>query len=212
MNGLDCPDNAIYLETVLPDASGEAESADNLLCVFERNTGRPLWRHAADRNKILESRPDVDLAVRTIPTIGNYDYVLDYVFTLHGNIRIEVGATGIDAVKGVATQHKDDPTATTDLATGELVAPGMVAVWHDHFLSFRVDLDVDGTSNSLETAALTPRNLLPEEGPRRSLYGYERRFETEEGGLEHSRNGQVWRVVNENKQTALGQASTAAAG
>ena len=204
VQGLECPDDAIYHPVVLPNASGEAETDDRLLCLFERNTVRPLWRHAADRNEVLESRPDVELVVRTIPTIGNYDYVLDYVLTLHGNVRVDVGATGIDAVKGVITQHLDDPTAAADRSTGELVAPGLVAVWHDHFLSFRIDLDVDGTANTLETSTLTPRTLSPEEGPRRSLYGYERHFETVEGGLDHTSHGQVWRVINENKKTNLG--------
>ena len=202
--GVDCPADAIYRDVVFPNASGEAETSDTILCLFERNTGRPLWRHAADRNQVLESRPDVELVARHIPTIGNYDYVIDYVFTLHGNIRVDVGATGIDAVKGVAAQRADDPAAAADLATGELVAPGLVAVWHDHFLSFRVDLDVDGTANSLETAAITPRRLSSEEGPRRSLYGYEKSFTEREGAMAHSEHGQVWRVVNEGKKTELG--------
>lgn len=204
VKGVDYPADAVYRDAVLPNASGEPDVSERILCVFERNTGRPLWRHAADRNRVLESRPDVELVVWTIPAIGNYDYVIDYVFTLHGNIRVEVGATGIDAVKGVATQHKDDPTAAVDLSTGELVAPGLVAVWHDHFLSFRVDLDVDGPVNSFETAAIAPRALGPDEGPRRSLYGYERTFADHEGALEHSPYGEVWRVVNEGRKTALG--------
>ena len=204
VKGVDCPKNAMYRDAILPNATGDAETHEAILCLFERNTGRPLWRHAADGNNTLESRPDVELVVRTIPTIGNYDYIIDYVFTLHGNIRVEVGATGIDAVKGVVTKYLEDPSAAKDLATGELVAPGLVAVWHDHFISFRVDLDVDGTDNSLETAALTPRLLTPEEGPRLSLYGYERSFSEFEGALNHTPHGEVWRVVNEGRKTDLG--------
>ena len=53
VEGLDCPADAIYRDAVLPNASGEPETAETVICLFERNTGRPLWRHAADQNKVL---------------------------------------------------------------------------------------------------------------------------------------------------------------
>jgi primary-amine oxidase len=40
---------------------------------------------------------------------------------------------------------------------------------HDHFFSFRLDLDVDGSDNSFESAHLKAR-LLPAGSPRRSIW------------------------------------------
>ena len=42
--------------------------------------------------------------MRTASEVGNYDYLLDYVFQQNGMIRVMVGATGLDAVKGVAVE------------------------------------------------------------------------------------------------------------
>ncbi|MBT5241080.1 MAG: tyramine oxidase [Rhodospirillaceae bacterium] len=201
--GTDCPAHATFQDVTLPDDRGGSYVKSRAFCIFERDTGRPAWRHAADNGAVLESRPDVELVVRSIPTIGNYDYVIDYVFTLHGNIRVDVGATGIDAVKGVVTQNRGDESAAADLATGELVAPGLVAVYHDHYISFRLDLDVDGPANSVEVMEVVPQTL-PADNPRRSLWSVSPRLLETEGAVDKAPAGQVWRVINENQETKLG--------
>ncbi|NKB44680.1 MAG: tyramine oxidase [Alphaproteobacteria bacterium] len=201
--GTDCPAHATFQDVTLPNDRGGSTIKTRAFCIFERDTGRPAWRHAADNGAVLESRPEVELVVRSIPTIGNYDYVIDYVFTQHGNIRVDVGATGIDAVKGVATQNRNDETATADLATGELVAPGLVAVYHDHYISFRLDLDVDGPSNSVEVMEVVLQTL-PADSPRRSVWSVSPRLLETEGAIEKTPAGQVWRVINEGKEMDLG--------
>jgi len=50
------------------------------------------------------------------------------VLTEAGGLRIDVGATGIVAVKGVAARDMGAPTAARDAARGMLVAPGLAAV------------------------------------------------------------------------------------
>ena len=142
--GVDCPEHATFLEATIADDMGAPVTMPNVVCIFERPTGGPLWRHAELVNGTYEGRPEVDLVVRFVPTVGNYDYVIDTVLTQRGEIAIDTGATGIDATKGVATTHMSDATAEADTATGTLVAPNVVAVYHDHYLSFRLDLDVDG--------------------------------------------------------------------
>ena len=53
----------------------------DLICLFERPAGYPLWRHSEIFNETHESRPKVDLVLRMTAVVGNYDYIFDWVFT-----------------------------------------------------------------------------------------------------------------------------------
>ncbi|HEY1796746.1 MAG TPA: hypothetical protein VGG57_11580 [Stellaceae bacterium] len=137
--GIDCPADAVFLDAVLPDDRGNSLVGKSVICLFERETGAPLWRHFETASGSYVGQPATELVIRTIPSLGNYDYIIDWVLNPAGAIRIDVGATGIDAVKAVA------PTKNG----GGLIAPDRIGVDHDHFLSFRLDFDIDGTANTL---------------------------------------------------------------
>ena len=53
--------------------------------------------------------------VRFIAWLGNYDYVVDWIFTSTGSIKGRIGATGIVQIKAVKTQA-DENTHKHDLA------------------------------------------------------------------------------------------------
>ncbi len=149
--GVDCPPYARFLTVTMPQDDGEPIQIPNAICMFERSIGDPAWRHyetvgRSPQNQIpTAGRPASRLVVRSAAAIGNYDYLVDYVFHQDGSIRIAVGATGIDATKGVASQSMKDATAAADTRHGTLIAPGLVAPFHSHYFNFRLDLDVDGT-------------------------------------------------------------------
>jgi primary-amine oxidase len=201
--GTDCPDDADYIDVDLVTPVGGTYVRERVVCLFERDTAAPLWRHWEALNGAYAGRSDSELVVRSIPSIGNYDYIVDWVFTRKGEIRIDVGATGIDAVKGVAVRHMDEPGADEATRTGMLVAPNLVAVHHDHYLSLRLDLDVDGQINSFVRQRLTPVSL-PAGHPRRSLW----RLQTEPAPTETALAGhagpELWRVENPASKTTLG--------
>jgi primary-amine oxidase len=167
--GIDCPTTAAFLSAVFGDDQGNPFTTPNAMCVFERGTGEPLWRHAETLNQTYEGRANVELVVRMASTIGNYDYLFDWVFNDAAEIDVRVGATGIDALKGVATRRMTDATAASDTRYGTLVAPNLVAVNHDHYFNFRLDLDVDGPTNSFNRDVYRPM-ALPADSLRRSLY------------------------------------------
>jgi primary-amine oxidase len=170
--------------------------------VFERRPGAPLWRHAEVLNKTYTGKPALELVVRTIPTVGNYDYVLDWVFTPVGEIRVEVGATGFVAVKGVAAERRAGSPDEAGTSHGALVAPHLVAVDHDHFLSFRFDLDIDGPTNTFVRERLVTQELA-QENRRRSVWALQRvPFQREAGVSAHG--PEVWRIVNPSVETSLG--------
>ena len=58
---------------------------------------------------------------------------MDYIFQQDGAIRIAIGATGIDAVKGVDSSSLSDESAVNDTMYGSLIAPNLLAPFHDHF-------------------------------------------------------------------------------
>jgi primary-amine oxidase len=206
MPGIDCPAVADFIDATLADDGGEPVILKSRMCLFERDTGDPLWRHAEFANRNYAGRPAVELVLRSIASIGNYDYVIDWVLNEAGVIRIDVGATGIDQVKGVTARDMADPSARRDTAYGTLVAPHLTAVNHDHFLSFRLDVDIDGQGNTLVRQKLVP-DCLGAGNDRQSLWRVIDETVTEEGPPEGAAHGgaEIWRVVNPNLTNALGQ-------
>ena len=160
VSGMDCPRNATFLPVTMHQDNGQPMEIPNAICIFERNPGKPAWRHYeifAQSDKVsvpAEGRPQTELVVRSASQVGNYDYLVDYVFHQNGSINVDVIATGIDAVKGVATKHLHDATAAKDTKYGSLIAPNLVAPNHDHYFNFRLDFDIDGEKNSFVHTAL----------------------------------------------------------
>jgi primary-amine oxidase len=203
--GVDCPTAAAFLPAVFGSDKGEAFTTPNALCVFERSGGDPIWRHYEGVNQTYEGRANVELVVRMAAAIGNYDYLFDWVFNDAGEIEVRIGATGIDALKGVASRHMADATAPADTRYGTLVAPHLVAVNHDHYFNFRLDVDVDGPGNSFNHDVYRQVALAPD-SPRRSIYVVEPVIAATEKAaqLDAHRGPSKLRVVNEGRTNAVG--------
>ena len=201
--GLDVPENAVLLDAVvsaaIPDPTVPVVPLplSKVVGVFERLTGSPAWRHFEQfSGGAYEGRAEVELVVRSIAQVGNYDYLLDWVFTQNGIIRGEVGLTGIDAPKGVVPGG-GDPAQSTPIAA-QLVAP-----FHSHFFNFRLDLDVDGPNNSFVLGHLHTKNAP---GPRKSVWSLEEHVVASEadGRIPPESHGR-WKVINPGRRNALGQ-------
>lgn len=170
--GVDCPDIATFLPAVINDDAGNPLEIPDAICIFERNIGDPAWRHFevfAQTEEVFtpaEGRPETELVIRTASEVGNYDYLIDYRFKQDGQIYIKVGASGLDAVKGVATTHMSDDTAAEDTKYGTLVAPNLVAPFHDHYFNFRLDFDIDQPINMFGVMEIEPATFP--DGPRKS--------------------------------------------
>jgi hypothetical protein len=78
--------------------TGVPRTVPSVICLFERYAGDPLWRHGGDAH---EGRAERDLVVRMAAVLGNYDYIVDWVFRQDGAIKVQVGATGIVEAKPV---------------------------------------------------------------------------------------------------------------
>jgi len=197
VEGTDCPPNAIYLSDVLADDRGKPQVRKNVACVFERETGDVAWRHYDLVSDSTEARRARDLVVRQIAAVGNYDYVFDWTFREDGTIKVGVGATGIAEVKGVVPKNAAAQGGTKAAAWGRFVDEHLVATNHDHFLSFRMDVDVDGTDNSFVKDEIRAR--ASGQGPRKSIWTAETKtLKREQDARLHMSMEQpsVWRVVN----------------
>lgn len=181
--GSDCPASALFLDQTIADDDGNPLVLGNSVCIFERATGDPLWRHVGDTAD--ESVANVELVVRMAPVVGNYDYIIDYVFNRAGDIEVRAGAAGIDAVKAVAARSMSAASAAEDTAYGTLISPGRVGINHDHYISFRIDMDVDGVGNRAVFDEVTPRSL-PGRDDRRSIWTVTPRTIATAGPLAHS--------------------------
>ncbi|CAN6212065.1 unnamed protein product [Urochloa humidicola] len=211
--GADCPANAAYLDGYNADQDGNPVKARNVMCVFERYAGDVAWRHTESGfpdQLITEVRPDVSLVVRMVVSAGNYDYILDWEFKTSGSIKLGVSLTGILEVKGTPYTHADEITADPH---GTLVSENTVAIYHDHYVTYHLDLDIDGTNNSFVKNVITARRNTgdPATGgaatPRRSYWTVRREVaETEaDGQVNLDTAGPADLVfVNPGKKTRLG--------
>ena len=203
MRGRDCPDHAVYLDDVRAGGSGRPSTVQRTLCLFEREIGDPAWRHWSGKP---ESRVARDLVVRSAMTIGNYDYLLDWIFRQDGSIRVAVGATGIVEVKAASAERADAKGNNGADAYGHFVDRGVVAVNHDHYFSFRLDVDVDGTKNSFVADRLATETL-PADHPRRSIWVKRPRIAKREEDAKLNidlRRPALWRVVSSGAKNRVG--------
>ena len=211
MRGRDCPENAVYSSGMVSDGDGRPKLRPDVICLFEREAGEIAWRHYSDEP---ESRRKRDLVVRFAAVLGNYDYIFDWIFQQDGSIRVVVGATGVAEAKSVAQATAETPAVTNGGgdgkvpadAYGRFVDKNIVAVNHDHYFSFRLDLDVDGPENSFVTDRLAPK-MLPADHPRRSLWVSEPRVaSTESEGQLHMNMTApaLWRVVSASRKNHVG--------
>ena len=165
--GEDCPDHAVYFDQIYADWHGIAQVKSRAACLFEEPAESMAWRH--DDGTFVESRKMRNLVLRTIGTFDNYDYVCDWIFQQDGAIRVRVGATGVDNISVVKSRTAAEDTNGQDGRYGRFIAENSVGINHDHFFSFRLDFDIDGTANSFLRDKIQMERL-PAENPRKSLW------------------------------------------
>ena len=155
--GVDVPENAVFFDSIFADESGKPYKKERTVGLYERDGGL-LWKHMDTDSGQNQSRHARELVLTFITTVGNYDYGFNWIFRMDGTLEMEVLLTGIMQVKGVeasaaSKHHEDEPHA-------HYVADHLVAVHHQHFLNFRLDMDVDGAEGNrvieMDTMAQAP--------------------------------------------------------
>lgn len=220
LRGRDCPDHAVYLDSINTNSQGRPRTVPRTTCIYERETGDPSWRHYEDEQP--DSRQSRDLVVRTAAVVGNYDYLLDWIFRQDGSIEARVGATGLLEVKATSAVSAIPPTpaagpvnatavdalqaGTAADAHGRFLDRNVIGVNHDHYFSYRLDLDVDGADNRFVADRLVTREL-PADHPRRSLWVQEpHAAQTEQDAQLDINLAQpaLWRILSTSRRNAVG--------
>ncbi len=200
--GIDAPDNAVLLDAVIADYTGQPRVIPNAIAIFERYAG-PEFKHQ-EMNQPNISAERRELVVRWVSTVGNYDYIFDWVFNNNGIIGINAGATGIEAVKGVKARTMHDASAKEDTRFGTLIDHNIVGTTHQHIYNFRLDLDIDGEGNSfMELDPVVTKNTRG--GPRSSAMEVnERIVTTEQAAAQRFDPSTIRLISNLGKENRMG--------
>ncbi len=144
--GLDVPANASTAPIVIVDRAGNPINIPDAVAWYEKPSGL-LWRHVNLESDVVSSKSGSEFTIQHCATVGNYDYMISWIFAQDGTIKFDVALTGVMLAKGtgdtVWSQNLDSRK------TSHMIQPRLLAPFHQHFFSVRLDLDVDGPENSV---------------------------------------------------------------
>ncbi|CAJ1379659.1 unnamed protein product, partial [Effrenium voratum] len=143
--GVDCPDRATYLPvanwmgpdlSVAPNVSDVREFYP--ICVFDWAEDHEIWRHMDGNYTRGYIRKTV--VVRSIATVGNYDYIMDVKFREDGEINVETRFAGYPETR-YPSQGEE--------RFSSLVREGVAGIVHTHSVAWKADIEVSGSKNAL---------------------------------------------------------------
>ncbi|TVY45087.1 Copper amine oxidase [Lachnellula subtilissima] len=138
--GCDCLGSIKYFDAYHNTLSGEPLKLSNVVCCHEQDDGI-LWKHTNFRtNNAVVTRSRI-LVLQTVITVNNYEYIFAFHFNQAAEISYEVRATGIMSTNPIPID--------AHVPSGTVVAPGVLAPFHQHLFSLRIDPSIDGQKNSL---------------------------------------------------------------
>ncbi len=195
--GCDCLGDITYLDAVVHDSRGEPRTIPNAICIHEEDSGVG-WKHVDERAGV-EVRRARRLVVSFHVTVANYEYLVYWRFYQDGNIECEVRATGI-----LVTSQTAAPGSRA--ANGTLVDQGTYAPFHQHFIVARLDLDVDGSANTVYATDSVPASADGDDPFGLGLVVRNTPLRTEsEGKQDYEWSTQrAWKIVNNDVHNAVG--------
>ncbi|VDI21010.1 diamine oxidase [Mytilus galloprovincialis] len=143
--GIDCPSDATFISSNFIAGGDSIHRQRSSFCLFELNTGMPLRRHHSywfTDGRFYEGMENVVLILRTIPVVGVYDYMIDFIFYHNGVLEVKITATGY-----VRTSFY----TPGDKKFSYKLQENLAAPLHHHIFNFKADVDIKGTSNRFST-------------------------------------------------------------
>ncbi|KAJ0982682.1 hypothetical protein J5N97_010937 [Dioscorea zingiberensis] len=205
----DCPENAEFFDGYYASQDGSPMKIKNVFCLFEKYSGDFAWRHTEigiPGRVITEVRREISLVVRMVSTIGNYDYIVDWEFKTNGAIKFMVSLSGLLEVKGTSYTNLGQVEKDEDLY-GSLLAKNTIGVNHDHFITYYLDLDIDGYNNSFVKAKMKTVKITDGSSLRKSYWTVIKEIAKTEADARINLNSEPptdLLFVNTNKKTKMG--------
>ncbi|KAF4440787.1 hypothetical protein F53441_12195 [Fusarium austroafricanum] len=198
VDGFDCPSYATYLNTSFY-ISEITHVHPNSLCLFEHDTGYPIQRHLT--GAYVSATKNIVFTIRSVSTVGNYDYLFEYTFHYDGSITVTVRASGY--IQGAFWSGDGD--------YGFHIHDNLSGSMHDHVINFKLDLDIKGRKNSLLKTEFVPTTqIYPwSDGQSINTMKVDRSYITSEddGKITWAKNGATaYSVVNKDKLNKYGEA------
>lgn len=194
--GYDCPAYASYMNTSFY-INEETHMHVSSVCLFEFDADYPIQRHST--SNYVSTTKNIYFTVRSVSTIGNYDYMFSYEFFLDGSIKVEVRASGY-IQSAFYANNKDYGYQIHDSLSGSM---------HDHVLNFKADFDILGTDNTMELTTNVPatESYVWSDKPRNTMKLARRFIESEdEGGLMYDGNFVTqYSIVNTGQPNKFGE-------
>ncbi|MBI2804020.1 MAG: primary-amine oxidase [Planctomycetes bacterium] len=201
--GCDCLGLIKYFDGHLCTSRGELLTIKNAVCMHEEDFGI-MWKHTDRR---LPDKPEVRrsrrLVISSIATVENYEYGLFWYLYQDGNIQFEMKLTGILSLGATPAQSASDGP----LPYGTLIAPQLYAPNHQHFFNMRIDLDLDGSANSVYQIDVVPDELGPKNPFENAFSARATLLEKEKQACANLNleTARTWRIVNPNVKNAVGE-------
>ena len=143
--GVDCPEDATFLSAANWMGPSMYRAPDptkaNVFwptCVFHWDEDHEIWRHmdgGMTRGYVRKT-----ILVRSIATVGNYDYIMDVKFREDGEINVETRFAGYPETRYTGVGEERFST---------IVRPGVAGIVHTHSVAWKVDLEIAGSKNAL---------------------------------------------------------------
>jgi primary-amine oxidase len=195
------PGTIKYFDAWHNDAKGEPVKLPNVVCCHEQDDGI-LWKHTNFRTQNAVVARSRILVLQTIITVSNYEYIFAFHFGQDATLNYEVRATGILSTVPSEVEPEEN------VPYGTRVAPGVLAPYHQHLFSLRIDPALDGHANSI---VIEESKALAVDDPAvHNDYGIgyvtESSYVDREGGhdLDFTKN-RIFKIVNENKVNPMTQ-------
>lgn len=145
--GVDCPLGAHFLGATQWGRSPKEASTFWPICIFEWDEDHTVWRHMQN-----SAPPDVrglvrrTVVVRSIATVGNYDYLMDVKLREDGEIEVQTRFAGF-----IESRYFDPEFTPAERQFSTIVRPDLAGPVHSHLISWKADIDVAGVRrNSLQ--------------------------------------------------------------
>ena len=154
--GCDCLGAIKYFDGYRTSGDGQAVLMKNVVCMHEIDQGIG-WKHTNFRNGQASLVRNRQLVIQCTATVANYEYIMAFVLDQAANLHIELRATGIVSTMPVG------PGVQTPWGT--VVAPGVMAVNHQHLFNVRIDPAIDGHRNTVVYDDAVPVARDPDSNP-----------------------------------------------